>query len=168
MLLNLMFDRSSLTWTIGNSPIIGDGHDSQKLVRGNNTKIYFYFNSDSIRTVFNDLKFGYTLSFNTAIVFKEDFPRNNCHYTENLSTGPLETTEVYLETGKTYDLLVWAEETSYKKIERFEIEVLIPPKPFDSWLWNGDEWVPPKSCPEPGKYRWIEVRQAWELTQNDE
>jgi hypothetical protein len=164
MLLNLTFDRSSLSWTIENTTIIGDGHDSQKLVRGNNAKICFYFKLASNSSTFRNLKFGYALSLNSATVFEENFPRKNSYYVETLSTGPLETTDVYLETGKTYNLLVWTEEGSYKETEIFSIEVLLPLKPFESWVWNGDEWVPPVPSPEPGKYRWIETQQIWELT----
>lgn len=37
------------------------------------------------------------------------------------------------------------------------------PKPYDSWTWNGTEWVAPK--PEPttgGEHQWNEETQTWE------
>lgn len=40
--------------------------------------------------------------------------------------------------------------------------VFIPPQPFPSWTWDGDEWIAPVPMPEDGgEYWWDEDAQAW-------
>jgi hypothetical protein len=37
------------------------------------------------------------------------------------------------------------------------------PKPFESWVWNNDDWVAPVLPPEPKDcYSWNEDLQEWE------
>lgn len=37
-----------------------------------------------------------------------------------------------------------------------------PPKPYPSWLWDGEMWVAPIPRPESGLWEWNEKNQEWE------
>lgn len=37
-----------------------------------------------------------------------------------------------------------------------------PPKPYQSWVWSGDQWTAPKAMPTDGKaYQWDESSKKW-------
>lgn len=38
-----------------------------------------------------------------------------------------------------------------------------PPKPYDSWVWDGVAWAAPTPMPEGGNYTWNETTQTWDL-----
>lgn len=43
-----------------------------------------------------------------------------------------------------------------------------PPSPFDSWVWDGNEWVAPVQKPDDGQnYYWDEDSQSWIKATND-
>lgn len=45
-----------------------------------------------------------------------------------------------------------------------------PPKPFESWKWDGIEWVPPISKPNDieGFFYWNEAERSWSLVEQDQ
>ena len=36
-----------------------------------------------------------------------------------------------------------------------------PPRPFPSWTWDGERWVPPVPQPDEGWWEWDENTQTW-------
>ena len=48
---------------------------------------------------------------------------------------------------------------------RSDIDAFIPPKPFDSWVYDEQKfgWKPPVSMPQDGRpYQWDEQTQTWQ------
>lgn len=37
----------------------------------------------------------------------------------------------------------------------------VPPRPYPSWSWDGDDWVAPVPKPTPGEWTWNEETQEW-------
>lgn len=43
-----------------------------------------------------------------------------------------------------------------------------PPKPYNSWTWDGAEWVAPIRYPEDGnEYEWNEDEQNWLIVEEE-
>lgn len=50
-----------------------------------------------------------------------------------------------------------------------DLDVFVPPKPFDSWILdkNQNAWIPPTACPGEG-YMWSEKTKTWVKVPNYE
>ena len=84
-----------------------------------------------------------------VIVGDEDYPEQNDpgagkQWVETFMNG--QNGKNYAGIGYTYDS---------------GLQDFLSPKPFPSWILNGNKWEAPVPMPEEGEYRWDEDSQSW-------
>jgi len=67
-----------------------------------------------------------------------------------------------LKPDETYDLYLWAQNDGNSFETTTQFIGPRPPKPFDSWVWNAEQWTAPVPYPDDGKnHTWDEASQSW-------
>jgi len=118
---------------------------------------------DSNYIKFNNLKFGYVLKEEGIEIDSQEYPPSGMWY---VSTDQefVESVVLPVSPEKNYTLFIWVNESD-NYVEK-EISFYKPryPKPFESWIWQKDEWVAPTPHPDDGNiYVWEEDKLAWVL-----
>lgn len=109
---------------------------------------------------FNDLSFGFSLETNAGTL-QRSYPENGVEY--------ISTDQAYLSSDafsvvpdETVTLNVWANHGKVFSEAQKVFVVSRPDKPFDSWIWNGAEWIAPIERPnDDGVYVWSEQNGNW-------
>lgn len=127
--------------------------------------VSFRFYSGEPTTHFSNLRFGYTVSEDAALLGEGSYPRTGGEY---ISTDQLEleSAMVSVVPSKTYTLNVWCEESGHRCESTHTITVDIPPQPYPSWTWDGGKWLSPIPYPavvEGNVYYWNEDLQNWDV-----
>jgi hypothetical protein len=158
MKVKINFDTINKDWDIDTSMV--DPYDDY---------VDFYFNfkqNGSEEVEFDNLKFGYAISFDGIPFGGEEYPKNTMQYIATDQTY-LEISRVFgFRPNRTYYIDAWAENAGESFSEILPLEVPIPEQPYLSWTWNDDaaEWQPPFPPPDDGNmYQWIEETQSWTL-----
>jgi hypothetical protein len=124
-------------------------------------ELHFCFISNTNKTRFKDLQFSYSVKIADKIVASGSYPPPGVVY-QTADSGPLAISSATFDPDKKYYVSVSASNSGTFKEATFEVTGIRPPKPpFDSWSWNGENWVAPVPMPTDGIYDWHESRMAW-------
>jgi hypothetical protein len=110
--------------------------------------------------LFNNIAFGFNLIKDDRTVLTERFPPLGVKI-ECCDSAPLSTSRVFLEKESEYVLEFWIENQTDKFEHRYDIVTGIPMKPYNSWTWDGNDWIPPIPAPENCDRRWDEDTLSW-------
>jgi hypothetical protein len=148
------FETTTTTWSL-----------SEVLPNANYIDLQINFISDAEITVFNNLRFGYSLLKDTDVVKQETFPVGGT--IESARATPVINERILVQPDIKYTLDVWAENAGIRTNSSFTFSTPIPDQPFSSWTWNGTEWTAPIAIPTNGpdnaSYKWSEKQQKWFL-----
>jgi hypothetical protein len=115
----------------------------------------------------DSLNFGLHVTTDRESVFKEIWPNTGAKITGFDNEACVESVRISVETDVEYSLDFWARENEvFSDSVKFKIPK--PEKPFSSWEWQGNRWVPPVAMPTeilPGDecYEWNEQANNWEI-----
>lgn len=61
------------------------------------------------------------------------------------------------------DMLFWVQNNGERSEAAYEYVVPYPPKPYESWVWDADNfcWDAPTPHPEDGWWEWDEDSESW-------
>lgn len=113
---------------------------------------------------FNNLEILLTvLDSSQKIIFEKNYPsHDDGQVYESADQGVLETASLPLEADQTYTIKTKVAESGNTYISEKEIVAPRPEKPYESWIWNGEEYVAPKQMPKDRKdYYWDESIRSW-------
>ena len=128
------------------------------------------FTPNTDETAIRHCKFGYKLINNDITIVEGIYP--TVGNLESAKTTPLINNRIVVPSNTEFLLDVWAEYESVRTDSRLVFSTPISPKPYESWTWNGETWVPPIPMPEIGtqkadgswdSYVWSEKQQKWFL-----
>jgi hypothetical protein len=142
----------TLEWSVDFSDIIYDYAD-----------IFIGFVDESPVIEFKDLKFKYELLCDNNIKQYGVYPPPGVRYL--LSDQPYLISErLNLTQDKNYELYLWAENDGNISDRKIIFKTLIPPQPYQSWIWNGESWIAPVPYPEDDEkyYQWNEEFHIWD------
>ena len=111
---------------------------------------------------FNDLSFGFRLEVN-GNEYAKNYPEQGIEY---LSTDQTYLSSDFFEAnpGETVTLNVWANHAKSFSEDEIQFVVPKPEKPFDSWVWENNDWVAPSERPDDdNSYVWSESFGEWVL-----
>lgn len=110
---------------------------------------------------FDNLKFGFELRQGSSIYQYGMFPLPGVRYLKS-NQKYLETVRLFVNVDQAYTLRVWGENRGRNLESLYNFSTVKPPKPFNSWLWTDNAWVPPIPYPtDGGYYQWNEETQQW-------
>lgn len=156
--MRLIFDLNTNLWSYDVSDI--DGYSES-------IDFYFSFKSDEDSYVeFDNLRFGYFITLDNNQIVNEEYPKGNVSYI-NSDQEYLEVSRVDgFRQNRTYQIEFWVENSGNRFFESAEFSIPLPPKPFNSWVWDDEkiEWIAPIAYPEDDQaYSWNEELQSWIL-----
>jgi hypothetical protein len=132
--------------------------------------LQFTWTSSSEETTISNFKFGYKLTNGDTTIVEEIYP--TVGILESAKTTPLINNRIVVSSNTEFILDVWAEYESVRTDDQLLFLTPRPPKPYESWSWNGSEWIAPIPMPEIGPpdengssdaYVWSEKQQKWFL-----
>lgn len=132
--------------------------------------LQFNWISSSGETTISNFKFGYKLTNGDTAIVEGIYP--TVGNLESAKTTPLINSRIVLLSNTEFTLAVWAEYESVRTDTQLVFSTPTPPKPYESWTWSGEAWVPPVPMPEIGPpdetgrfdtYVWSEKQQKWFL-----
>lgn len=101
---------------------------------------------------------GYRLTVDGQQLAEEQWPKPGTTYVETDQVILLDARPVLIPGSAT--LTVWFANFGMYFEASHTFVVPLPPRPFASWSWDGEDWQPP--TPKPGVfYRWDEPTQQW-------
>jgi hypothetical protein len=148
------FDTINTTWSL-----------SESSPNSNYIDLQINFISGAEITVFNNLRFGYSILNGNAVIKHEIFPLAGT--IESVKSTPVINERILVQPDIEYTLDVWAEDAGTRTGSSFTFSTPVPTQPFPSWTWNGTEWTAPIATPTDGPadaaYKWSEKQQKWFL-----
>jgi hypothetical protein len=153
-IIKATFETNTTTWSL-----------SEVSPNANYIDLQINFVSDAEITVFNNLRFGYSLLKGEDVVKQEVFPIGGT--IESARSTPVISERILVQSATEYTLDVWAENEGVRTDSIFTFSTPVPDQPFPSWTWNGTEWTAPIAIPTNGpadaSYKWSEKQQKWFL-----
>lgn len=121
---------------------------------------------------FSELKYGFQLLDSATQIQFYNFPPEGVSL-KSIKSGIIETVRLIpLEIEKNYTLSFYVEIDGITIDHNYNFNVPKPPRPYNSWNWDGVKWAPP--IPKPilnterdgrpgvGAFHWDEEKQEWE------
>jgi hypothetical protein len=120
------------------------------------------FHSDQEISNIKDIQFGYQLSDKNTVLQSSQFPPGKIVY-ECADRTPVQTVILNIENSTEYDLIVWVMTSQGNRSEdTLKLAKMLPPKPYPSWTWNGEEWEAPVPKKYDQPYQWNETTLQWD------
>jgi hypothetical protein len=119
------------------------------------------FTENKSIATFDEFSFGFSLKLDNEVIESGEYPPEGVEYVE---TDQLYITSdrLNLKPDKEYDLYLWAENKKVKIQHTEKFKTPIPESPYNSWVWDGEEWNAPVLYPEDGQeYLWDEELLNW-------
>jgi len=112
---------------------------------------------------FNNLRFGFFLREAEKLIQQSTYPPAGMAL---LSTDQdfVEQIRLNIQPDRSYKLHIWAENAG--QFYELFVDLNIPKyeQPFESWIWEDNEWIPPTPYPDDGEiYVWEEDKLQWVL-----
>lgn len=126
-------------------------------------KIIFYNGNDKI-VYFNNLNFEIELisKQDNSVVFRREFPLDATQQYESSDQSYLESAVLPVQPEQEYKFKVVISESGQTFTRTTSFTTPRPKKPYESWLWNGNEWQPPVKLPiDDYDYYWDESLLQW-------
>jgi hypothetical protein len=124
--------------------------------------LFIGFTDETPTVEFKGLQFKFELRQGDNIKQYGTYPPPGVRYVR--SNQPYKVVERlnHLIPDETYTLYLWSQNDGRMCETTTEFTAPRPPRPFDSWQWNGEQWAAPVPYPEDGKhYVWDEASQTW-------
>ena len=132
-----------------------------------NTTLEIGFVDQGPVVYFTNLKFGYTLSSDGAVVEMQAYPPQGTKYIQT-DQEYIVTHRLNLHPETAYSLFLWAENDGVRHEYTHDFVAPRPSQPFPSWIWNGVVWEAPVPTPQDENYYWWdEATLAWVQYENE-
>ena len=151
--VKLTFNKDSKTWMFQKIGFTGGTSEIKLLV----------FSSEEL-TPARDLKFGYILYKNGAVLIDKKFPEFG--YFETISREPVDVAQHEFLADHEYVIKLQAELGEEKIEQETTFTVPRPTSPYPSWVWDGDKWAAPVEQPNtlyPFITIWNETERKWDI-----
>jgi hypothetical protein len=127
------------------------------------TEVLFNVKQINKETVFNNLKFGFTLKLNDIIIQSISEPSEGITYISS-DQDYLKSIPINVIYNREYVIDLWVENDGKRYEKSHYITTPKPEQPFNSWTWNEqyEYWEAPIAKPEnQPTYVWSEDSKMW-------
>lgn len=149
--IRMSFNLDNNTWLI-----------QKVLIEPGNNIFNLILNSNNGFSDFNNFSCGFELDQGTTKILSKNYPLPGYRY-QYVEQEILDAEIVELKYNHRYIINCWLDNNNQRYETLSEFVVPAPPKPFETWVWQDDKWIPP--IPYPGNdqvvYQWSESEQIW-------
>jgi hypothetical protein len=154
MLITLVFK-----YDLDNTELTMENLDS---LTAGDAEIGFSFVSKNDQSLIKYLRFGYEIYENEECITRKHFPIDGMKY-HHVDNSPMNLMPFKIKPVTTYKILGWVDTPDGQRHSKtIQLSDLYPPKPFPSWIWNGEDWDAPVPRKFDKPYIWDETTQTWQ------
>lgn len=125
--------------------------------------LYISFKPKNNNFVFENLQFKYELIQNKEIIDKTTYPPQGMRYISSNEEFMICKRLKNIKPDEEYKLKLWIHNKGKAFETTTEFKGVRPQKPYESWVWNDDNWQAPVVHPTGDKfYTWNEETLTWD------
>jgi hypothetical protein len=138
-------------------------------ISSNYADLHIGFTNEKPVVEFDNLKFGFELTKDGAVIDSHQWPPDNVKY-RRTDQKYLVAHRLKFQPDQTYDLFMWAENAGIRAEKTHTFTAPRPAQPYASWTWDEtyNHWRPPVDIPaDGGDYMWDEDAGDWVVFEMD-